>query len=151
MWFFPSEKGLRGYEGTGRIWFVGQRPSLNGKKKPFEGFYTVVNGHPELHNAHFTDIVKKRSKTKSNLSPSEVESEFHFFKEEVRILKPLLIVALGWDAYRILRKKRLGEFPNVMLVQICHYGFRWQAKGKTMERVKSEIGSIATIARGLRQ
>jgi hypothetical protein len=99
--------------GRGPIFIVGDQPSKD--KWPPEhpnrrAFYDTLQ-KVGLQNAHLTDLYKKRgwSSELERCPPDDFPDDFpdhvKFFKEEIEILQPTLIVALGQLAQRLLIQK----------------------------------------------
>ena len=91
VWFFPSYKNVKGYEGTGKIMFVAENPSY-GKTFPdknLERFYSLLNKY-KLENSHLTDLIKLRlskEEVKNFLSNKKKMSEqINFLREEIKLL-----------------------------------------------------------------
>lgn len=70
-----------------------------------------------FENAHLTDIVKCRGKKYSELTPREVSNCVKWFAEEVKIIEPKAIIALGKKAFDSLLSIR--RFKPVL--RLDHY------------------------------
>ena len=123
-WFFPPYGNVKGFFGTGRVVFICKMPSTSGRIFPDEKipgdenklfkvklFYDSLN---RLKTAHITDLVKCRRSTKLPSDEWErmLNNCFCFLVKELAILmlddlKPILLVAVGHDAYDALRRKEV--------------------------------------------
>lgn len=147
-WFFPpSEDGkAKGFFGTGEVVFMCQRPSTGGKV-PDEAvilFYDLIKEHG-FENAHITDLVKCRAEG-GKVSEEEIRNCLPYLEEEIRILKPKLIVAVGNEAYKVLAKEL--KLQSIPVKRIIHYSYAVR-RGK-IERLKEEFKGIEEIYRNLR-
>ena len=139
-WFFPpGEKigvtGVEGYEGIGPVMIVGPRPSFGGGNSPgaLERFYQVLAADERLRRAHLTDIVKERGT--GNPTKDELERNWRFFVEELKIIQPTVVLALGDWVFLTLGRKLDRLVP---LLLVTHYAYRFNARPsfkKDMERV----------------
>jgi hypothetical protein len=105
-WVFPSEGAVQGFMGTDPIFIVGDQPSTD--EWPVEhpnrrAFYDTLF-KVGLSNAHLTDLYKKRglSNALENGLPNDFAEHLAVFRNEMKILQPKLIVALGQLAQRLL-------------------------------------------------
>jgi hypothetical protein len=105
-WLFPTENSIQGFMGTDPIFIVGDQPSTD--EWPVEhpnrrAFYDTLQ-KVGLQNAHLTDLYKKRG-VSSGLErglPDDFPYHVSLFQEEIDILRPAMIVALGKLAQRLL-------------------------------------------------
>lgn len=111
-WFFPEYAGVKGYLGVGALFFVGPNPSTGRFPQRSDRFlYDHLRAYG-FADAHITDCIKY------HLSNKEVEalrrsgalksdgallrSQEGYLFEEIEILRPRLLVAMGDLAYEIL-------------------------------------------------
>ena len=98
-WFYPEYSGVKGFLGTQDIFLVGLNPSSgtfpSAKDKEL---YTLLK-EKELENLHITDFIKVRAKNKEVpdiLKNKEIiEEQIIFFRREVEILNPNIIIWKG--------------------------------------------------------
>jgi hypothetical protein len=105
-WIFPAQDSIQGFMGTDSIFIVGDQPSTDewppehpNRKVFYETLHKVG-----LQNAHLTDLYKKRGLS-SGLErglPDDFPNHVDFFRKEIEILQPALIVGLGQLAQRLL-------------------------------------------------
>lgn len=118
FWGFPTEYGVRGFEGDKDYIFACPQPH-EGKffaHAHDRKFYAnmVKYGFAEVH---LTDVVKCRGKKYKELTKREVNNCVEWFDEEVRIVKPKAIIAFGKKAFDALMSMR--RFQPVL--RISHY------------------------------
>jgi hypothetical protein len=110
-WIFPEESPIQGFMGAGSVFIVGDQPS----KSDWEvghpnrtAFYRTLQ-KVGIHDAHLTDIYKRRGEcSELNIAiPADFEDHVKFLKQEIEIVKPTYIVALGVLAQRVLIQKVL--------------------------------------------
>jgi uracil-DNA glycosylase len=125
VWFFPELDGVKGWSGAAHIMFVGLNPSTGTfPSKAGVMFYDSLRKN-DLSDAHITDLYKIRMKGKlvhKILTSPELEKLHRaWLKEEVRLLEPHVIVALGHQTFGIL-KNWLPELSS-RIVKIHHYAW----------------------------
>jgi hypothetical protein len=100
-WFFPTEEVVQGFLGTSQIFMVGIRPSTKTKNNPNCRIFYDLLAKIGASNAHLTDIYKRPAPSKDTEVESEEDFQEHllFFREEMKILNPTRVIALGKDAY----------------------------------------------------
>jgi hypothetical protein len=124
-WRFPEEPPIRGFLGKDPLFFVGDQPSTSSwdpshpNRRAFYGLLQQV-GAP---NAHLTDLYKKRGRSgalKAGL-PSDFGMHLELFREELTIIQPTRVVALGQHAYDLLST----HVPEVrpILIQTWHFAY----------------------------
>jgi len=113
VWFWPKQDSVEGFLGTSPVIVAGLNPSLGRpprrsreKKKSDDFFYGCLRKEG-LANAHITDLIKIRA-TRSDTPPLFYNpriSRLHrrYFRKEVTIIKPAVLVALGRNALEVLR------------------------------------------------
>ncbi len=128
-WQFPTEKrtGVRGFLGTGPIFFVGDQPSTNpwperdkGRRRFYDGLARLG-----LQESHLTDLYKGRGPA-SGLStglPSDFGEHVALFRNEIELLRPSRVVAVGSLAHRLVSR----HVPEVrpILTNVVHFAYRF--------------------------
>ena len=128
-WFFPEELSVQGFLGTGRIFIVGDQPSTD----PWEidhphrrAFYEVL-AEEGAGDCHLTDFYKRRGlsgELRKNGKPNDFDKHLKVFLKEVELLRPSTVLALGWDAYRLLLQT--PELSSILkqawLERVWHFG-----------------------------
>jgi hypothetical protein len=123
-WRFPTQEPVRGFMGTDPIFIVGDQPSTSewGPQHPGRRIFYATLQKTGLHNAHLTDLYKKRGFS-SSLNQASLPDDFSdhvdFLRKEIKILRPQLIVGLGQLAQRLL-KKSLPEWRDP-IPRIYHF------------------------------
>ena len=123
-WLFPTQEPIQGFMGTDPIFIVGDQPSTAewGPGHPSRKIFYQTLQSAGLHNAHLTDIYKKRGYS-SSLNPALLSDDFpehvSFLRKEIQILRPKLIVGLGALAQRLL-KQSLPEWRDP-IPRIYHF------------------------------
>ena len=124
-WLFPAEGAVRGFLGTDPLFIVGDQPSTS----PWESshphrreFYGLL-ARLGAGNAHLTDLYKKRGLAGSLRKglPDDFSEHLAFFREELAILQPTRIVALGEDAHRLITAHVSDVVP--VLHRMWHFGY----------------------------
>lgn len=105
-WLFPTQDSIQGCMGTGPIFIVGDQPSTDEwpPEHPNRKVFYETLRKVGLQNAHLTDLYKKRGLS-SGLErglPEDFPNHVDFFRKEIQILQPTLIVGLGQLAQRLL-------------------------------------------------
>ncbi|HEY5044186.1 MAG TPA: hypothetical protein VIK53_19620 [Verrucomicrobiae bacterium] len=128
-WFFPEESSVQGFLGTGRIFIVGDQPSTDRWEIDHphrRAFYDLLVAEG-AGDCHLTDFYKRRGlagELRINGIPSDFNKHLKVFLKEVELLRPSTILALGWDAYRLLLQtpELNGVLKKVGLERIWHFG-----------------------------
>jgi len=127
-WFFPpsEDSGVKGFFGTGEIFFVCQRPSTRGNIPDQADllFYDLLRKYG-FEDAHITDLVKCRG-IAGKISDWEMRNCLPYLEEEIRILKPKLMIAVGNEAYEVLTEK--PEFRSIRIERVTHYSHAFRYK-----------------------
>ena len=146
VWFFPEQAGVKGWSGTAPIMFVGLNPSTGAF--PSKAVYLLYNSLRKngLPNAHITDILKirldRRLVEEAFANRELVQLHKGWLREEVRILKPNLIVALGKQAL-VKLKGWLPERCHSKIVMIHHYSWAHRyGKEEVFTRDVAKIGGM---------
>ena len=141
LWFFSSESGVDGYLGVDPVMFVGIRPSTGkgGFAQPtFNAFYDLLKRHGFAH-AHVTDLVKESMQV-GYPSDEQIERNWPYFLEELAVVDPAVIVALGWWVFNQLQKRLKRSLP---LVRVTHYSYRYGSREKLRNRFDDEFEGLA--------
>ena len=139
-WFFPPYGGVMGFFGTDEVIFVGQRPSTGGGVFPDKVgllFYNLMKEYG-FGDAHLTDLVKCKGLA-GKVSAEQIDNCLQYLKEEIALLKPKLIVALGNDVFNVLRKL---ELPTP-LEKVTHYSDKFKRAKETFEEGLKRIKKLA--------
>lgn len=152
-WFFPPCGKVKGFFGTGEVFLVCERPSTGTFPSNADKlFYKFIEKYG-LEDAHITDLIKCRLKvTEKGKTENKKEADNRFkrdakncFKhllEELKILKPEVIVAVGKRAHGFLND-HLPAYKN-RLYQITHYSYALRYK-KT-DRLERDIKAIKGLS-----
>lgn len=149
-WFFPPYRNVRGFLGDGKVIFVCERPSTGTfPSKADKVFYEHIekfNEHTEKHglgDAHITDLVKCRGRA-GKLEDRMVRNCFPYLEQEIKTLKPKLIVSVGRNVERILKEKMANK--EIEIERITHYAYRFGDRDKKLRedfnRLKEKITKI---------
>lgn len=144
-WFFEHE-GLDGFYGTGKVMFVGQRPSSGKSGKSdlkVNRYYKLLKKHG-FQNSHMTDLVKCRDKV-GPLTKHEKTNCIQYFLKEVEIVQPKLIVGVGAEAYKVLKQLKL----SISVVRLSHYSPWGKEPLDFAEKFEDELQKIREHANGL--
>ena len=144
-WFYPSEEGVMGFDGTQDIILLGLNPSSGEFKDNDRKLYGLLKekGFVDIHITDFIRLKAKNKEVKKRFIGNEklMKEQVAFFKEELSIIKPKIIIALGVDCYKLLNK----YFPEMFLdnspckvIKILHYG---QSAYRKSEKVFKEISA----------
>lgn len=122
-WLFPIHEPIQGFWGTGPVFIVGDQPSTSewGPEHPHRKVFYETLKAIGMQNAHLTDIYKKRGLSGSLKSglPTDFSLHLDLFRREIKILKPIKIIALGELAQRLL-KQNLPEWRHP-IPRIWHF------------------------------
>jgi hypothetical protein len=146
-WRFPEEATVRGFLGTDRLFIVGDQPSTSPwdashpNRRAFYGLLVAIG----VPNAHLTDLYKKRGRSGTLRSglPDDFDAHLKFFREELAIIQPTRVVALGQLACDLLAK----HVPEVrpMLSQMWHFAYPVR-RGRLSEWEANARGAISPTA-----
>jgi hypothetical protein len=143
LWFFTDEGGrVDGYLGTEPVMFVGIRPSTGkgGLAPQALGYFYRLMIEYGFSQAHVTDVVKEQMET-GLPSPEQVERNWPFFLEELRIVEPKHVVALGGWVFDTLRRRLDSPVP----IRITHYSYRFCSRSKLEERLRADFERLKRI------
>lgn len=124
-WRFPTEKIVEGFLGADPIFIVGDQPSTsqwNVNNRNRRGFYDTL-AKIGVANAHLTDLYKRRGSSGELRTqiPDDLQEHVEFFRKEVELLNPTLVLALGDLAYQFL--VLLTPELKPMLKQVWHFSY----------------------------
>jgi len=124
-WRFPEDGPIRGFLGSDPIFLVGDQPSTSAweswhpNRRAFYGLLEKLGAS----NAHLTDLYKRRGRSGALRSglPADFDLHLRLFREELAILRPTRVVALGGHAYDLLAT----HVPEVrpILSQMWHFAY----------------------------
>ena len=100
-----------------------------------------------LHKFFFTNICKCSSPKNANLFPDEKENCYPYLIEQIELIKPLMIVTISDDAYKMLHPKiKLGYFGKIAVVPLYHPSyFAYSKDKKAIEKQDDILKSIKEI------
>jgi uracil-DNA glycosylase len=144
LWFFEDLAGrVDGYWGTEPVMFVGERPSTGRgglSRQVVGGFYDVLKEYG-FARAHLTDLVKEAMKV-GKPSREQVERNWSYFVEELQIIEPKVIVALGRWVFDTLAQEMNSLVP---LVYFTHYAYRFRSKSKRDEDLRADFQRLRSL------
>lgn len=136
LFFFPEHDEVRGFSGTGPVWFVGPKPSKGNTQFPTnadELLYETL-GRFGFQNAHITDFSKERGTvSEDGITHEEIARQRPYFRKEVNILKPDLLIAMSRRLEVAL--KYLSVTDGLDIGYVHHYSW---ANGRGDEEVLIE-------------
>lgn len=143
-WFYDKDKiskGIKGWLGTQPIMFVGSNPSCNkSDNSSYTKFFYNQLKKNGFANAHLTDLIKIRGTNKEadKLIDKTLKKQIKFFKEEIDIIKPKLIVLMGGRTQRKIKKLK-QKHEELNFKHIYHYSsirFPKKNKNKFIQQMK---------------
>ena len=152
-WFYPlhEETGVKGFFGIGKVMFVAERPSTRGGKIPDNldiEFFKLLRKF-DLQDSHITDLIKCRGTVKEAKCREEwdrrVENCLPFLMEEIEIIKPDVIVAIGKRVYKELKRRGLTEKFKIKRITHYSYAFTRGKKRGAEQKLCKEIEEISKI------
>ena len=110
VWFWRNRDHVKGFLGTAPVIVAGLNPS-KGRRRPgpseTDKFFYRCLRKEGLANSHITDIIKIRAQRKDVplllYDPRILRLHRRYFKEEVRIVQPAVVVILGDQVLDVLR------------------------------------------------
>jgi len=131
-WRFPTEPDfVQGFMGTS-LFIVGDQPSTSdwGDSNPNRRVFYDLLRQVGAGDAHLTDLYKRRDKAGSlrRALPEDFPEHVRFFREELALLKPLRVVALGRLAYQLLWDHVSEVRPNLSWMWHFAYVVRYNKK-----------------------
>lgn len=144
-WFFPTRYGVSGWAGYGPVMFVGLNPSRGNFASNADKLFYSTLLRLGLKNSHLTDVFKFRA------TPLELKERLmdrrlvglsrNFFLEEIQLLKPRLVVGLGFEAEEWVR----DWLPSVHLLRVRHYSWANRyGKRRDFMRDMTAVGNVGT-------
>ena len=141
LFFFPSYAGVAGFYGTDRVWFVGQKPSTQEfPDRAVEFFYELLSEYG-FENAHVTDITKEIGTVTDGIPAEEIERNRPYFRKELELLEPELLVAIGDDVKQAL--KWMKETDGSDIAHVRHYS--WAVRWGHEDKLEEDIQAIAEL------
>jgi hypothetical protein len=150
-WFFPEERfpeerSVHGFLGTGKIFIVGDQPSLDAWQVTHphrRAFYDLLAAE-RAGNYHLTDLYKRRGRAGELRQeiPNDFEEHRNVFLKELELLRPSVVLAMGWLSFNLL-SKHTPELRSI-LKRVWHFGV--VRHGKLLQFQSSLRGAI-TAAR----
>lgn len=144
-WVFPPWKSseidlVEGFFGNGgdrKVTFIAPRPST-GKFPSWRTkiFYGLLNEF-DLNDSHLTDFVKCRGPAGGKNQEMEETCYEEIFKEEIEIIEPDLVVAIGREAEKLC-ERYLGSRN---LKKITHYA-SWGSKESIRKKIQDDMKEI---------
>ncbi len=140
-WFFPPDEdiGVKGFLGTRNTITVCERPSTRGNipSSADLNFYELLKKYG-FEDAHITDLVKCRGFA-GRLSTEELENCLLYLEEEIRILKPKLIIAVGNRAYGEMTENL--NLRSICVEKVTHYSYAFRFN--KAEKIEEELRRIS--------
>lgn len=143
---FPSEWGVGGYFGTGKVVFAAYKPSMD-SNFPTRGdrlFYGTLITYG-LENVHITDLSKEPGESDTDITPPERQRNIPFFEQELDILDAELVVALGERAETELGWMEATD--NIETMRVNHYA--WASRWGEEETFITQMKEVYQRAREL--
>ena len=139
VWFLPEYEGVKGYLGTKDILFLSINPSTGTFPSRVDKRYYKQLKQNEFKNAHLTDVFKQRATEWKKLAKDKdlVNEAKKFLEEEIKIIKPKLIVLVG-KTYKKFYYNILSNVDAETFV-INHYANRWGNAKKLRSRIRKEV------------
>lgn len=146
LFVFPSYKGVCGFDGVGDVMFVCQKASTSNFPTAKDKIFYKTLAKNGFANAHITDLVKTVGGSKGKISKKERETGWAILKDEIRILHPRLIVAVGNNSFDNLveLQKTKSSLKNIGIVKITHYSYRY-GKKPIEKRLMEDMANIKSI------
>lgn len=150
VWFYPRVLGVKGWEGTGRIMFVGLNPSTGRFPSRADNVLYERLGEYGFENAHLSDAIKCRAKSKEvdgwRSQPDHmgfVQTQLGYLREELKILDPALVVPFGPKCYQLLMA--MPEMLGRMKVVLPHYSPRIPSSAAT-QKLRAGFARLRSLA-----
>jgi len=111
------DKQVKGFLGTQDIIFLGLNPSLGHFPSKYDKFFYEELRKNGFKNAHITDLIKIKAPNKkiNELLKNEkvLKEQLGFLIEEIKIIKPRIIVVLGKKCEEVFSKNK--NFFSIIL------------------------------------
>lgn len=140
VWFYQEYNGVKGWFGTQGIFFVGSNPSCGTFPTRYTDFFFEQLKKNGFQNANLTDLIKLRVKNQDSdmLIKNNLQEQKKFLEEEIRILKPRLIVGMGNRCNGFLK-----SFKYDNCVFMPHYsGIRFPRNKKKFIKCMKILGDL---------
>lgn len=142
VWFYPEYEGVKGFLGTQDIILLGLNPSSGAfPSKNDKKLYSLLKEHG-LENIHISDFFKVRTKNKDvriNILENKelIDKEVKFLKEELDIVKPRVILAMGHKCKELMAI----YFPHLKdkTERMIHYSFRFRNKEEIFNEISDKL------------
>ena len=154
-WFYPPDEELQieGFFGTGKVMFIAERPSTRAGRIPSlidQKFYEILKKNG-LGDSHLTDLIKCRGTVKESKNNKDwttrVENCFPFLLDEIKILKPEIIVAVGRTVENELKRRGITEKFRVQWIPHYSYAFTRGIKKEADKKIAQEIRRISLLVK----
>lgn len=149
-WFWPRWNGVSGFEGTAPIIFVGLNPSTGtfpNRADKLLYHHLAMNGFAD---AHLTDAMKYHTPNTDvpAILADGAMTDLHqkWLAEEVQIIQPRLIVALGLTKTYDLLRRWLPVDGRVRAVPHSAWAKRWGQEARfaeAMAAIRAELDGMA--------
>ena len=147
VWFFPEDIKVKGYLGTQDIIFLCLNPSYSRFPTRYDKFFYKQLKNYKFENAHITDLIKIRATNKEidNIIKNKeiLKEQIEFLNNEIEIIEPKLIVALGDKCDKNLKKLKIDK----KTIKIRHYSSIRFPKNK--EKFSRELREVRRVYDGL--
>lgn len=140
LFFFPENEDVAGFRGDGAVWFVGLKRS--GRPFPDSGDVLLYQTLSDLKltNAHLTHISKEQGPVPAQgLAHSEIQRMRPYFRQELDLCDPVVIIGLDRDVYHAL--KYMAATDGLDLRFLNQSGW---LTGRDPDQFRAEIQSILT-------
>lgn len=143
VWFFPRLNGVKGWQGTGDVFFVGAAPNFGRFPTEADKFLydqLLANG---FGDAHMADILKTRARNEDVddlLRDANLMRRYQeYFQRELEILRPRLVVAFGSKTESVLKNWQAHGIPVPQVTRIWHYVYPFRFNAQKRESKKAEF------------
>ncbi len=127
VWFFPRWNGVQGWCGTADVFFVGSAPNFGRFPTGADKFLYGDLLENEFENSHVTDLFKTRARNEDVgvlLRDADfVRRHQEYFRRELEILRPRLVVAFGDQTETELKKWQSQGIPIPRVKRMWHYAY----------------------------
>ena len=170
VWFFPERDGVKGWQGTQDIMFVGLNPSTGWFPSQADVFFYGELQQDEFGNAHLTDVVKCRATSREadewcnsknpKFSQDRLIEHLAYLEEEIQLIAPRLVVPMGGACKALLTAvaqclPSLGHLlPTPLVLQegcLPHYARLQRLREEQRECFREAFGKQMQLARRVYQ
>jgi hypothetical protein len=143
-WFYPEYSGVKGFMGAKDIFLIGLNPSSGiFPSRRDKRLYNLLK-EKNLHDIHITDFIKIRAKNNDVSQLLEdarlIKGQISFFKREVDILKPKLLITMGYKCDELVKKNI--ELSYLSIKRIKHYSYRFQNEDLVFNELSESLDEI---------